>query len=453
MGSWGRSGSRWRGLRGVTVVTLAALVGMSAAQGGTVASRELGGTAGASLDAPGDGVPAPGKGSGPTAASGKMLESLTGKLGVDDGLAARVGSGILARVGAEETSTLRGVKEARIYQKASPSVVLVLTRNGLGSGFLISRDGMIITNFHVVAEGGGVGVVFKPEREGARIGETDVRRAEVLAVDRTRDLALLQVSDVPPGREPIRPGNMDSLTVGADVHAIGHPTGEAWTYTKGVVSQIRRGYQWGVKGGVKEGGKTPGKTQVFRADVIQTQTPINPGNSGGPLLNDEGDLVGVNSFKAGGEGLNFAVTVDEVRVFVQDYRDRLEASTRERPVATPATSVTSKPAASKRNPGCEDKVLYEGPNEAGTGNVLRMDRNCDGRADAVAVFPYDKSKPFITDMDLNFDGRVDLRLVDEDRNGYPEYGFFDTDFNGTWDSIGYFRQGELKPYRYEPYTR
>jgi S1-C subfamily serine protease len=73
--------------------------------------------------------------------------------------------------------------------------------------------------------------------------------------------------------------------------------------TTGVISQYRQAYEWQVEG-------DPIK---HRADIIQTQTPINPGNSGGPLLSDSSSLIGVNSFKAGGEGLNFAVSVDEVR--------------------------------------------------------------------------------------------------------------------------------------------
>jgi S1-C subfamily serine protease len=77
---------------------------------------------------------------------------------------------------------------------------------------------------------------------------------------------------------------------------IGHPTGEAWSYTTGVISQYRQNYEW----------QAEGNSIRHRADIIQTQTPINPGNSGGPLLSDSSNLIGVNSFKSGGEGLNFA---------------------------------------------------------------------------------------------------------------------------------------------------
>ena len=96
--------------------------------------------------------------------------------------------------------------------------------------------------------------------------------------------------------------------VGSDVHAIGHPGSLSWTYTKGYVSQIRKNYKWNYE-----------KT-LHEASIIQTQTPISPGNSGGPLISSEGELLGVNSFKAQGENLNFAVTSLEVINFLKNIK-------------------------------------------------------------------------------------------------------------------------------------
>jgi S1-C subfamily serine protease len=110
----------------------------------------------------------------------------------------------------------------------------------------------------------------------------------------------------PAGRISIRLGTTDEIAVGADVHAIGHPTGEAWTYTTGVISQYRLTYKWSNRG----------EEIKHQADIIQTQTPINPGNSGGPLISDADTLIGVNSFKGDGEGLSFAVSVDDVKRFL-----------------------------------------------------------------------------------------------------------------------------------------
>jgi S1-C subfamily serine protease len=97
------------------------------------------------------------------------------------------------------------------------------------------------------------------------------------------------------------------MAIGADVSAIGHPDGQAWTFTKGIISQHRLGFQW----------------LDHKADVIQTQTPINPGNSGGPLISEAGSLIGVNSFKTpDAEGLNFSVSADEVKKFLARSGDR-----------------------------------------------------------------------------------------------------------------------------------
>ena len=156
-----------------------------------------------------------------------------------------------------------------------------------------------------------VGVMYKPPREGDKIGPADIRRATVVRIDQMSDLALLRVDEAPKGHATFELGDIDEIPVGSDVHAIGHPTGESWTYTKGFVSQIRRDYEWATESG-----------KVHNADVIQTQTPINPGNSGGPLISDSYRLVGVNSFKSSGEALNFAVSVDEIRTFLSRKENR-----------------------------------------------------------------------------------------------------------------------------------
>ena len=87
------------------------------------------------------------------------------------------------------------------------------------------------------------------------------------------------------------------MQVAEEVHAIGHPKGLYWSYTKGVASQIRTKWKW-----------TSSKSKIkHQATVIQTQTPLSPGNSGGPLFSDTGKMVGVNTMKEEGENLNFAV--------------------------------------------------------------------------------------------------------------------------------------------------
>ena len=128
------------------------------------------------------------------------------------------------------------------------------------------------------------------------------------------DLALIEVTEIPSRREAAGDRRTSSaVQVGSDVHAIGHPTGESWTYTRGIVSQIRRDYEWRAE-----------RQIVHKATVIQTQTPINPGNSGGPLLDDNLEVIGINSFDGEGEGLNFAVSAEDVKAFLARTDDRLQ---------------------------------------------------------------------------------------------------------------------------------
>jgi len=100
--------------------------------------------------------------------------------------------------------------------------------------------------------------------------------------------ALVEIAQIPAGRTPLQLGDKDAIAIGLDVYAIGHPDGQSWSYTKGIISQYRINYDW----------DCTGENLLHRGNIIQTQTPINPGNSGGPLLDDGGRIVGVNSFAA-----------------------------------------------------------------------------------------------------------------------------------------------------------
>jgi serine protease Do len=177
----------------------------------------------------------------------------------------------------------------------------------LGTGFIISADGDIITNNHVVA----------PEELGGRVAdEITVRledkrqfRARVIARDPPTDVALLHVDA--PGLVPVPLGDSDSLDVGEWVVAIGQPYGLSSTVTAGIVSaKGRHGSEMG-GGGLDRG----------YWDFIQTDCAINPGNSGGPLLNMRGEVVGINTaINAKAQGLAFAVPISMAKRVVADLR-------------------------------------------------------------------------------------------------------------------------------------
>ncbi len=224
----------------------------------------------------------------------------------------------------EET---RGATNVEVYKKAAPATVLVVTDQSLGSGAVISDQGEVLTNWHVIQGASRMAVVFKP-RKGVEIKKELAFAATLVKVDQVADLALLQIQAPPQNVSVLPLGEMTDLEVGQDVHAIGHPDGEVWTYTTGIVSQVRPNYQW-----------TGADKLLHQSNVIQTQTALNPGNSGGPLLNDRAEIIGINSFRGEGEGLNYAVAVDVVKAFLQRTESRAAA-----PVPSPrAASYRTEP--------------------------------------------------------------------------------------------------------------
>ena len=187
-----------------------------------------------------------------------------------------------------------------IFEKSNLSVVAVLGEHSLGSGVIISRDGYVLTNWHVIKDEKD----FKVLTLGEGGYEENLREAEVVKYSITSDLALLKLKSFPQDMQVARLSQV-MPNVGDSVHAIGHPHGEIWSYSKGYISAHRQDYSWDVG------------EQNYRGDVYQMQTPINPGNSGGPLLNDYGNVVGINTFiNTRGQGITYAVTVREIIKFL-----------------------------------------------------------------------------------------------------------------------------------------
>lgn len=164
------------------------------------------------------------------------------------------------------------------------------TQTGLGSGFIVSSDGYILTNNHVVGDADRIKVAF---------GDGRTLDAEIVGVDPDSDIAVIKVEgkDFP----VIELGDSDALDIGEWVIAVGNPFGLAETVTVGVVSAKGRS-GFGLAGG------------TGYEDFIQTDAAINPGNSGGPLLNLDGEAIGVNTFifsQSGGYmGIGFAVPIN-----------------------------------------------------------------------------------------------------------------------------------------------
>ncbi len=169
------------------------------------------------------------------------------------------------------------------------------TSQSLGSGFVWSSDGIIVTNNHVVEGASRITVNFN---DGTQLP------ARLIGVDPDSDLAVLRVDAKNLSAAPV--GTSGDLMIGESVIAVGNPFGLSGTVTTGVVSALGRSVP------SKEAGRT-------FTDFIQTDASINPGNSGGPLLNIEGRVVGINTMiYANAQGIGFAIPVDRARKVIQD---------------------------------------------------------------------------------------------------------------------------------------
>ena len=319
-----------------------------------------------------------------------------------------------------QSGVTRGASDVSLFKSAANSVVLILTQSGLGSGSVIA-DNFILTNHHVVGDASVVTVVFKPSSVSDKANDREILKASVIKTDIVRDLALLKLQGpLPYSVIPLALSEDKAPDVGTDVAAIGHPTGEAWTYTKGIISQVRLDYEW-------SGG--PGDPK-HRADVIQTQTPINPGNSGGPLLSVDRKIVGVNSFRTkGGEGLNFAVAAGDIQKFLSE----------------PARS------AALNSLKCDKAtVVYEGRNKANNGFMKSVSLKCDNFADVIYALPDAKTKPMIAIIDIERTGRPYGIVYDPSRTAKWSASIWDPKLDSTFPVKGVHKGGQLMPVRYAP---
>ena len=196
-----------------------------------------------------------------------------------------------------------------VYKRALPSVVNITSRamafdffygavpqEGQGSGFVIDKEGRILTNFHVIADA---------QEVWATLSDKKKYRATVVGTDRAHDLAIIQIKA--PNLQPATLGDSRRLQVGQTVYAIGNPFGLSGTLTKGLVSSIRQ---------IRE----PDGSAID--DAIQTDAAINPGNSGGPLLNRSGEVIGINTMIASSvgqsAGIGFAIPINTAKAVLDD---------------------------------------------------------------------------------------------------------------------------------------
>ena len=216
-------------------------------------------------------------------------------------------------VGSPATASARPISadlNARQVYDASKNAVTYIVADtpqgqATGSGFVVSKDGLIVTNDHVVAGASQVQV---------KIGTSNkAQAATVLGADPSRDLALLKVDAS--NLQTLSLGDSSSVGVGDPTYAIGNPFGLDHTLTTGIVSALQRQLQ------APDGATISG--------AIQTDAALNPGNSGGPLINADGQVIGVNSqiqtgsssgAEAGNVGIGFAIPSNTVKSFISEAK-------------------------------------------------------------------------------------------------------------------------------------
>ncbi|MFZ1129399.1 MAG: trypsin-like peptidase domain-containing protein [Terriglobales bacterium] len=196
-----------------------------------------------------------------------------------------------------------------VYRKNIASVVNITSRvmtfdffyglvpnEGQGSGFVIDKEGHILTNYHVIADARQVEVTLHDRKK---------YKATIVGTDKSHDLAIVQIKA--PNLQPMTLGDSTNLQVGQKVYAIGNPFGLAGTLTRGIVSSIRQ---------VQE------PDGLVIDEAIQTDAAINPGNSGGPLLNWHGEVIGINTMIASSvgqsAGIGFAIPINTAKAVVND---------------------------------------------------------------------------------------------------------------------------------------
>jgi len=169
-----------------------------------------------------------------------------------------------------------------VIEDTIDSIVSVLTDLSQGSGFIISNEGYIVTNYHVIEDANSI--LITPYKKSSR-------SAELIGYDSSKDIALLKITGT---HDYLDFADSDDVNIGEKVIAMGNPYGLSFSVTEGIVSALDRD-------GVAGDGL-----------YIQTDVPLNPGNSGGALINKQGEVIGINNFKiADSENLGFALESNE----------------------------------------------------------------------------------------------------------------------------------------------
>jgi len=337
----------------------------------------------------------------------------------------------------------RGIKEVHVFKKAAPAVVKVFTKTGSGSGSLISKDGLILTNWHVVKNSKKVGIIFMP-KERKKVTKDDFLFGDVIKINGEADLALIRLESMTENTYPLSISNKKP-EIGQDVHAIGHPKGGAdWTYTKGYISQLNYDDKWSYK-----------DTTHKVALMIQSQTPLNPGNSGGPLLNNDGKIVGVNSSASPDyASANYAISAEDVRAFINQKGD-VKVKKKKKKKSKKKNKSKNKDKLEKLSEKLGVNVvsveIVDFTKEGSKDFKISIDDDKNGAVEMTVIILEDKKKARIIIYDDNEDGSWDEMALDEDNNGKVDTHIYSNEDGDGIGVIGYDDDEDGTVDRYEDF--
>jgi len=335
-----------------------------------------------------------------------------------------------------------------IFEDYAKSVVYIGNRQKgrletVGSGFIVDHKGLkVITNWHVIDDADSIDVWTKPKKmvdENYLIYQVASYGAKLIKINKTKDLAMLEVNKLPFNIKPVSYGKFNKIKVGQNTFVIGHPKGLLWSFTSGMVSQVRPNYDWKYRG------------SNHTANVIQTDASINPGNSGGPLFNKDKKLIGVNTFTSDGENLNFAIAVDDVIEFLNEKPKPINKKKKEsvyiqkkkkgntwikkkkkKSSSSGSIDLSDAIEADLNENGIIDTWLID-DNNNGIYEIAYGDSNEDGIIDTLAVDENENRKFEIVLFDTNGSGNPNEAEIDDDEDGKTDVIAYDFNEDGKWD--------------------
>ena len=327
-----------------------------------------------------------------------------------------------------------------IFENFANSVVYIENRKdkGNGSGFVVNHKGLkIITNWHVVENAKNVTICLRTE-DLNKVCETDYYTGKVIKKNKQKDLAMIEVKGLPSSIKPVEYGKYKDVKIGQTAFAIGHPNGLVWSFSNGMISQVRPNYKWNYK------------SSRHLANVIQYNGDINPGNSGGPLFNKKNKLIGVNTFTSEGENLNFAIAVDDLIEFINEVEQKdidskyIQKKKKGNTWIQKKSDKNKKSGISQKYPDAKEVDMNENgiidgwmldENKNGKYEKILVDLNEDGIIEAIGYDENENQNIELILYDIDLDGNADEAKYDENDDGSMDVIAYDYNQDGEWDKF------------------